>query len=110
MPGKDPRRVADIYISEAIKVLQAAQSKHLDHTDVTTVQEALGGLGAVQRTLTGTAVPDDAKVAARLRQVAAAVKSCAEPAANTASADIQTAAGIFQAMAEQVVSDGAAAH
>ena len=92
---------ADIYICEAIKVLQAAQSKRLDHTDMTTVQEALGGLGAVQRTLTGTAALDEAKVAARLRQVASAVKSCGEPAANTAYADIEAAGGIFQAMADQ---------
>jgi hypothetical protein len=108
MPGNDPRRVADIYISEAIKVLQAAQSKHLDHTDMTTVQEALGGLGAVQRTITGTAALDHARVAARLRQVATAVKSCVEPAANTAHADIETASGIFQAMADQECEIGSA--
>jgi len=58
MAGNDQRRVdADIYICEAVKVLQAAQSKHLDHTDVTTVQAALEGLGIVQRSIAGAAVP-----------------------------------------------------
>ena len=99
MAGNDPRRVdADNYICEAIKVLQAAQSKHLDHTDVTTVQGALDGLGTVRRSIAGAAVPDDAKIAARLRQVATAVKSCVEPDASIAYADIETAGSIFQAM------------
>jgi hypothetical protein len=81
MASNDQRRVdADIYICEAIKALQAVQSKHLAHTDVTTVRAALDGLGIVQRSIAGAAVANDARVAARLRQVATAVKSCAEPA------------------------------
>src|SRR5260370_33579775 len=100
MASNDQRLVdADIYICEAIKVLQAVQSKHLDHTDVTTVRAALDGLGIVQRSIAGAAVPDDARVAARLRQVATAVKSCNEPDARIAYADIEAAAAIFQAMA-----------
>jgi hypothetical protein len=99
MSGNDQRRVdADIYICEAIKVLQAAQSRHLDHTDVTTVQAALEGLGIVQRSIAGASVPD-ARVAARLRQVATGVKSCVDPDARIAYADIEAAAAIFQAMA-----------
>ena len=102
MTGNEQGRVeADIYICEAIKVLQAVQSKHLDHTDVTTVRAALEALGIVQRTIAGAAVPDDARVAARLRQVAAAVKSCVEPDASIASADIESAVSIFQAMADR---------
>jgi hypothetical protein len=101
MAGKDPRRVANIYISAAIQVLQAAQSKHLDHTDLTTVQEALDGLGVVQRSIAGAAAPDHARVTVRLRQVAAAVKSCVEPDASIAFADIETAARIFEAMADR---------
>src|SRR5258707_622901 len=102
MAGNDQRRVdADIYICEAVKVLRAAQSKHLDHTDVTTVQAALEGLGIVQRSIAGAAVLDDARVAARLRQVATAVKSCVEPNARIACADIETAGAIFQAMADR---------
>jgi hypothetical protein len=100
MAGNDQRRVdADIYICEAIKVLQAVRSKHLDHTDVTTVRAALDALGIVQRSIAGAAVPDDARVAARLRQVASAVKSCVEPDVSIAYADIETAGSIFQAMA-----------
>jgi hypothetical protein len=103
MAGTDQRRVdADIYICEAIKVLQAAQSKHLDHTDVTTVRAALEGLGTVQRSIAGAAVPDDARIAARLRQVASAVKACVEPDASIACADIETAGAIFQAMADRL--------
>jgi hypothetical protein len=103
MAGNDPRRVdADIYICEAIRVLQAAQSKHLGHTDVTTVQAALDGLGAVQRSIAGAAAPDDARVAARLRQVATAVRSCGAPDASIAYADIETAGGIFQVMADRL--------
>jgi hypothetical protein len=103
MAGNEQRRVdADIYICEAVKVLQAAQSKHLDHTDVTTVRAALDGLGTVQRSIARAAVPDDARVAARLRQVATAVKSCVEPDARIAYADIETAGGIFQAMADRL--------
>jgi len=103
MPGNDRRRIdADIYICEAIKVLQAAQSKHLGHTDVTTVQTALDGLGTLQRSIARAAVPDDARVAARLRQVATAVKSCVEPDASIAYADIETAGSIFQAMADRL--------
>ena len=102
MASSDQRRVdADIYICEAIRVLQAVQSKHLDHTDVTTVRAALDGLGIVQRSIAGAAVPDDARVAARLRQVATAVKSCVEPNAKIACADIETAGEIFQAMADR---------
>jgi hypothetical protein len=103
MAGNDQRRVdADIYIGEAVKVLRAAQSKYLDHTDVTTVQAALEGLGIVQRSIAGAAVPDDARVAARLRQVAAAIKSCVEPNARIAYADIEAAGAIFQAMADRL--------
>ena len=102
MAGNDQLRVdADIYIGEAIKELQAAQSKHLDHTDVITVRDALDALGIVQRTIAGAAIPDDARVAARLRQVAIAVKSCVEPDANIASADIESAGAIYQAMADR---------
>jgi hypothetical protein len=102
MVGNDQRRVdADIYIGEAIKVLRAVQSKHLDHTDVTTVRAALDALGIVQRSIAGAAVPDDARVAARLRQVATAVKSCVEPDASIATADLETAGAIFQAMADR---------
>jgi hypothetical protein len=101
MPDNDQRRVdADIYICEAINVLQAVQSKRLDHTDVTTVRAALAGLGIVQRSIAGAAVPDDAKVAARLRQVGTAVKSCVEPGASIAYANIERARAIFQAMAD----------
>jgi hypothetical protein len=103
MASNDQRRVdADIYICEAIKVLQAVQSKHLDHTDVTTVRAALDGLGIVQRSIAGAAVPDDARVAARLRQVATAVKSCVEPNARIAYADIESAGAIFQSMADRL--------
>jgi hypothetical protein len=103
MAGNEQRRVdADIYICEAIKVLRAVKSKHLDHTDVTTVRAALDGLATVQRSIAGAAVPDNARVAARLRQVAAAVKSCVEPDARTACADIEAAAAMFQAMADRL--------
>jgi hypothetical protein len=103
MAGNGQRRVdADIYICEAMKVLQAAQSKHLDHTDATTVQAALEGLGIVRRSIAGPVVPDDAKVVARLRQVAAAVKSCLEPGARIAYADIEAASAIFQATADRL--------
>ena len=103
MAGNDQRRVdADIYIGEAIKELQAVRSKHLGHSDVITVRDALDALGIVQRTIAGAAVSDDARVAARLRQVAIAVKSCVEPDANIASADIESAGAIFQAMADQL--------
>ena len=58
MAGKDPRRLdADIYICDAIQELHAAQSKHFDHTDVTTVRAALDGLGAVQRSTVGQLSP-----------------------------------------------------
>ena len=101
MAGNDQRRIdAVIYIGEAVKALQAARSKRLDHTDVTTVQAALEGLGIVRRSIAGAPVPDDARVAARLRQVATALKSCGEPAARIAYADIETAGAIFQAMAD----------
>jgi len=43
-------------ISEAIKVLRTAQSKHLIHTDATTVRAALEGLGIVRRSLAGADV------------------------------------------------------
>jgi hypothetical protein len=101
MADKDPRRVANIYISAAIQVLHAARSKHLDHTDFTTVQEALEGLGVVQRSIAAAAAPDHARIAARLRQVATAVKSCVEPDASIASADIENAGRLFQAMADR---------
>jgi len=102
MAGTEQRRVdADIYICEAIKVLQAVKSKHLDHTDVTTVRAALDGLATVQRSMVGAAVPDNARVAARLRQVATAVKSCVEPDARIAYADLEAAAAIFQAMTDR---------
>jgi hypothetical protein len=101
MAGNDQRRVeAVIYIGEAVRLLQTAQSKHLDHTDLTTVQAALEGLGIVRRSVAGAAVPDDARVAARLRQVATAVKSCLEPGARIAYVDIETAGAIFQAIAD----------
>ena len=101
MAGNDQRRVeAVIYIGEAVRRLQTAQSKHLDHTDMTTVQAALEGLGIVRRSIAGAAAPDDARVAARLRQVATTLKSCVEPAARIAYADIETAGAIFQAMAD----------
>jgi hypothetical protein len=100
MAGNDQRRVdADIYIGEAMKVLHTAQSKRLYHTDATTVRAALEGLGIVRRSIAGAAVPDDPRVAARLRQVATAVRSCDEPNARIAYADIEAAAAIFQAMA-----------
>ena len=102
MQGHDPRRVdANIYICEAIRVLQMAQLKHLRHTDMTTVQEALDGLGAVQRSIAGAAVTDEARVAARLRQVATAVKSCTEPAASSAYADIEAAGEFFRSPSEK---------
>jgi len=102
MAGNDQRRVdADIYICEAIRVLQAVQSKHLDHSDVTTVRTALDGLRTVQRSIAGAAVRDDARVAARLRQVATAVKSCVEPDVSIASADIESAGALFQTMADR---------
>jgi hypothetical protein len=101
MAGNDQRRVdADLYICEAVRVLRAAQSKHLDHTDVITVRAALDGLGTVQRSIAGATVADDARVAARLRQVATAVKLCVKPDARIAYADIETAGSIFQAMAD----------
>jgi hypothetical protein len=93
---------ADIYICEAIKVLQAVKSKHLDHTDATTVREALDGLATVRRSIAGAPVSDYARVAARLRQVATAVESCVEPDARIAYADIEAAGAIFQAMADGV--------
>jgi hypothetical protein len=100
MPDNDQRRFdADIYICEAIRVLQDVQSKHLDHTDVTIVRAALAGLGIVQRSIAGAAFPDAARVAARLRQVGTAVKSCVEPGASIAYADIERARAIFQEMA-----------
>src|SRR5258708_12472514 len=100
MASNDQRRVdADIYICEAIKVLQAVQSKHLDHTDVTTVRAALAGLGIVQRSIAGAAVPDDARVAARLRQVGTAVRSCVDPGATIPSPDIDRPRPIFHPLA-----------
>ena len=89
MAGNDQQRFdASIYICEAIRVLQAAQSKRLDHTDVTTVRAALEGLGIVQRSIAGAAATDDARVAARLRQVARAIKSCVVADARIAYADV----------------------
>lgn len=76
--------------------------KNLDHTDVEIVKTALDGLGIVQRSIAGVAVPDDAKIAVRLRQVATDVKLCVEPSAVTACADIETAAQIFQVIADGV--------
>jgi hypothetical protein len=103
MAGDDQRRVdADIYICEAVRILRAAQSKHLGHTDMITVRAALDGLGTVQRSIAGATVPDNARVAVRLRQVATAVKSCVEPDARVAYADIETAGGLFQAMADRL--------
>ena len=103
MAGNDQRRVdADIYIGEAIKELRAVQSKHLDHSDVITVRDALDALGIVQRTIAGAAVPNDARVAARLREVGTAVKSCDEPRASIAYADIERARAIFQALADRL--------
>jgi hypothetical protein len=83
-------------------MLKAAQMKYLDHTDVTTVREALAGLDIVQRSIASPVFPDDTKIAARLRQVATAVRSCVEPNAITAYADVATAAQIFQAMADGI--------
>lgn len=103
MADNDPRRVdADIYICEAIRVLQAAQCKHLDHTDATTVQAALEGLGSLQRSIAGAAAPEDARVVARLRQVATAVHSCVEPDASIAYAHIEIAVGKIQALAARL--------
>jgi hypothetical protein len=99
MAGNDSRRIADIHISAAIQQLQAAQSKRLHHTDLTTVQEALEGLGIVQRSIAGAVAPHHARIAARLRQVATAVKACVEPDACIAFADIENASRLFQAMA-----------
>lgn len=102
MAGNDQRRVdASIYICEAIRVLQAAQSKRLDHTDMSTVRAALEGLGIVQRSIAGAAAADDARVAARLRQVARAIKSCVAPDARIACADLESASALFQAMADR---------
>lgn len=100
MEGNDQRRaIAENYIGNAIKILQAARSKHLDHTDAITVKVALAGLGIVQRSIAGAAVPD-AKIAARLRQVAGEVKRCGQPHASIGHADVETAARIFQAIAD----------
>lgn len=68
-----------------LRYRRPAQPKHLNHTDVATVQAA--------------AVPDDAKIAARRRQLDTAVKSCVEV---DASANIETAGGIFQATADRL--------
>jgi hypothetical protein len=79
-----------------------AQSKSLDHTDVTIVGAALDRLGTVLRLVAGANVPNDADLAARLRQVATAVKSCGEPDASIAYASVETAAGIFQAITDRL--------
>jgi len=100
----DPRRLQTLeYIREAIRLLEVAQSKSLDHTDATIVRAALDGLGTVLRVVAGANVPNDADLAARLRQVANAVKSCVEPDARIAYANVATAAGIFQAITDPVV-------
>lgn len=83
-------------------MLQAAQMKYLDHTDGMTVREAIEGLGIVQRSIAGPAFPDDKKIAARLRQIATAVRSCVEPSAITAYADVAIAAQIFQEIADRI--------
>jgi hypothetical protein len=99
----DPRRTdADNYIRDGIATLRAALSKPLDHSDLNTVRAALDGLAVVQRSILGAAVPNDARVAARLRQVAIEVKSCVRPDASIAYADVERAAGIFQAIADRL--------
>ena len=100
----DPQRIdADNHIREAINALEAAQLRHLDHTDSATVQAALGGLAIVQRSVTDAAITDSARVAARLGQLAVAVKSCADANVSLAYAELKSAAAIFEAMAESAV-------
>jgi hypothetical protein len=100
----DPRRLQALeHIREAVRLLEVSQSKSLDHTDVTIVRAALDGLGTVLRVLAGASVPNDADLAARLRQVANAVKSCVEPDARIAYANVATAARMFQAITDPVV-------
>ena len=73
----------------------------LDHTDVTIVVAALEGLDIIQRSIGGPHRPHDSRIAARLRQVANAVKTCAEPSLTITFTDLDTAAEIFEAMAAQ---------
>jgi len=102
--GKDPRlNDADIYIQEAIRMLESAQIGHqLDHTDVTIVGAALEGLDIIQRCIGGPPRYDHSRIALRLRQVADAIKSCRQPSVVTAHTDIETAAELFQAVTEHI--------
>ena len=100
MVGNDPRRSeAAHHIEEAIKRLETARSRHLDHTDGMIVKDALEGLAVVQRSSSGAGY-DPSRIAARLRQVAAKVHSCVQSDASIAYAEVMKAAGIFQAISE----------
>ncbi len=100
---KDPRlNDADIYIQEAIRMLETAQIEHhLDHTDVTTVVAALEGLDIIRRAIRGPHRYDHTRIATRLRQVASAIKTCEQPSVITAYTDIETAAEIFNIVTNQ---------
>jgi len=95
--SKDPRlNDANIYIQEAIRMLEAAQIEHhLDHTNLSTVGAALDGLDIIQRSIGGPHRYDHLNVAARLQQVANELKSCKDPSVLSAHADIETAAELF---------------
>ena len=95
-----PRAAAENYIRDAIKIVQTAQAKRLGHSDMAAVKAVLVGLGIVLRSTFGISVADDAKIAERLRQVAAEMKSCLEPDLSIAHTEVAAAARIFQAMAD----------
>jgi hypothetical protein len=100
MVGDGSRLVeAERHVGAAIELLLAAQSRRLDHTDGIAVRDALECLAIVRRAMTGI-VPDDAKIATRLREVAIKVRSCVEKDASVAYADVTQAAEIFQTIAE----------
>jgi hypothetical protein len=86
------------YVRAAIRVLEAAQAKRMNHTDATTVQEACDGLDIVQRVVAGEGLWKPAEVAARLRTVSLSIQKCNEPDVRIAHRDIESAAGIYQAM------------
>lgn len=99
MVGNDPRSEATHHLEEAIELLEAVRSRHLDHTDGATVRDALQGLAVLRRSLSGT-VLDGSQIATRLRQVAANVQSCAQRDASLAYSEVIKAAEIFQTLAD----------
>jgi len=98
---EDPRRFKTLeHIRAARHLLETAQANRLDHTDVAIVQAAYDGLGIVLRILSGTSLPNDAVLAARLRGVAASLLECSAPNGRLAYSAVLAAAEISLSTAE----------